>query len=172
MQTPIDPEIAMEHLAELWPVLYSALEHATQETRGFFDQEDAPVNRALAPELVRYFACVALDDAGHVVEYEREAIAKNGLSLKRSGYHLRVRKRANGKLPIPGPSKVLTTFWRQMTLFDAGATTDPDAHPLLVLWEVTASYKLVGLTLAYPVGTSDDNFDALWMIDIPHPAFA
>jgi hypothetical protein len=171
MKTPPTPETAVEELAPLWPSLYAALEHATQETRAFFDQQGAAVNRALAPELVRYFACEFLDNV-EAVDYERDAIAKNGLSLKMPGYHLRVRKWLNGKLPTPGPSKVLTTFWRQLSLFDTGIP-DPHAHHFLVLWEVTASYKLLGLTLAYPIGTADDEvFDALWTIDIPHPALA
>jgi hypothetical protein len=173
MKTPIAPEAAVEDLAQLWPHLYAALEHATQETRAFFDQRDAIVNRALAPELVRYFACQSLDDTDQALEYEREVIAKNGISLRLPGYHLRVRKWAGRKLPMPGPSKTLTTFWRQLSLFDTGVP-DPDAHHLLVLWEVTAAYKLVGLTLAYPIGAVDDGddavFDALWTIDIPHPA--
>jgi hypothetical protein len=50
------PAHVLHSLAALWPPLYTALEWATQQTRAYFDAEGIPIDRHLAPSLVRYQA--------------------------------------------------------------------------------------------------------------------
>jgi hypothetical protein len=59
------PAHVLQALAPLWPPLYTALEWATQQTRAYFDAERAPVDRHLAPSLVRYQAKRSLARLGH-----------------------------------------------------------------------------------------------------------
>ena len=59
------PAHVLQALAPLWPPLYTALEWATQQTRAYFDAERVPVDRHLAPSLVRYQAKRSLARLGH-----------------------------------------------------------------------------------------------------------
>ena len=64
------PAHVLQALAPLWPPLYTALEWATQQTRAYFDAEDAPIDRNLAPSLVRYQAKRYLARLGHAAQEE------------------------------------------------------------------------------------------------------
>jgi hypothetical protein len=59
------PAHVLRALAPVWPPLYTALEWATQQTRAYFDAERMPIDRHLAPSLVRYQAKRHLARLGH-----------------------------------------------------------------------------------------------------------
>jgi hypothetical protein len=108
------PERVLRALTPLWLPLYTALEWATQQTRAYFEAEGTPIDRHLAPSLVRYQAKRHLARLGHEVrEEEGEAYAfqtlpNNGLSLSYRGdllYVLRILKALEGQLPAPGASR-------------------------------------------------------------------
>jgi hypothetical protein len=108
------PAHVLQALAPVWPPLYTALEWATQPTRAHFEAEGVPVDRHLAPSLVRYQAKCSLARLGHdAQEEEGEAYAfqtlpNNGLSLSYRGDLLdvlRILKALEGQLPVPGASR-------------------------------------------------------------------
>ena len=83
------PAHMLHALAALWPPLHTALEWATQQTRAYFDAERLPVDRHLAPSLVRYQAKRSLARLGHDVQeeageaYAFETLPNNGRRLWR-----------------------------------------------------------------------------------------
>ena len=85
------PAHVLQALAPLWPPLFTALEWATQQTRAYFDVERVPVDRHLAPSLVRYQAKRSLAQLGHDAQeeageaYAFETLPNNGLSLSYRG---------------------------------------------------------------------------------------
>src|SRR6267142_4168191 len=160
-----------------------ALEWATQQTRAYFEAEGVPVDRHLAPSLVRYQAKRSLARLGHdAQEEEGEAYAfqtrpNNGLSLSYRGdllYVLRILKALEGQLPVPGASRARQAFWHQQLLFDYDAPSAAQLRPslnLLVLWEADAAYTLRRLSLVCPKvgGLTRESVAAYWTIEIPHP---
>ena len=132
------PAHVLQALAPVWPPLYTALEWATQQTRAYFDAEGVPIDRHLAPSLVRYQAKRSLARLGHdAQEEEGEAYAfqtlpNNGLSLSYRGdllYVLRILKALEGQLPAPGASRARQAFWQQQMLFDYDAPSAAEAPP-------------------------------------------
>jgi hypothetical protein len=132
------PAHVLHALAALWPPLYTALEWATQQTRAYFDAERTPVDRHLAPSLVRYQAKRYLARLGHDVQeeageaYAFQTLPNNGLSLAYRGDHLyvlRILKALEGQLPAPGASRARQAFWQQQLLFDYDAPAAAELRP-------------------------------------------
>jgi hypothetical protein len=176
------PAHVLQALAPVWPPLYTALEWATQQTRAYFDAEGMPVDRHLAPSLVRYQAKRSLAWLGHNAQEEDEAYAfqtlpNNGLSLSYRGdllYVLRILKALEGQLPAPGASRARQAFWQQQLIFDYAAPSAAELRPslnLLVLWETDAAYTLRRLSLVCPKvgGLTRESVAAYWTVEIPHP---
>jgi hypothetical protein len=177
------PTHVLRALAPLWPPLYTALEWATQQTRAYFDAEGVPVDRHLAPSLVRYQAKRQLAQLGHDAQeddgetYAFQTLPNNGLSLAYRGDHLyvlRILKALEGQLPAPGASRARQAFWQQQLLFDYDAPSAAELRPslnLLVLWEADAAYTLRHLWLVCPRvgGLARGSVAAYWMTEIPHP---
>src|SRR5882672_7398666 len=156
------PAHVLQALAPVWPPLYMALEWATQQTRAYFEAEGVPIDRHLAPSLVRYQAKRQLARLGHdAQEEEGEAYAfqtlpNNGLSLSYRGDHLyvlRILKALEGQLPAPGASRARQAFWQQQMLFDYDAPSAAELRQclnLLVLWEGNAVLSLGRLSMVFP----------------------
>ena len=177
------PEHVLQTLAPVWPPIYTALEWATQQTRAYFDAEGTPIDRHLAPSLVRYQAKRYLARLGHAVQEEEgeayafQTLPNNGLSLSYRGdllYALRILKALDGQLPAPGASRARQAFWHQQLIFDYAAPSAAELRPslnLLVLWETDAAYTLRRLSLVCPkVGAlTRESVAVYWTIEIPHP---
>jgi hypothetical protein len=176
------PAHVLQALAPVWPPLYTALEWATQQTRAYFDTEGLPVDRHLAPSLVRYQAKRSLARLGHDAQEEDESYAfqtlpNNGLSLSYRGdllYVLRILKALEGQLPAPGASRARQAFWHQQLIFDYAAPSAAELRPslnLLVLWETDPAYTLRRLSLVCPKvgGLTRESVVAYWTVEIPHP---
>jgi hypothetical protein len=180
------PAHVLHAIAPLWPPLYTALEWATQQTRVYFEAEGAPIDRHLAPSLVRYHAKRCLARLGHDAQeeageaYAFQTLPNNGLSLSYRGdllYVLRLLKALEGQLPAPGVSRARQAFWHQQLIFDYAAPSAAEMRPslnLLVLWETDAAYVLRRLSLVCPkVGAlTRESVAAYWTVEIPHPAVA
>jgi hypothetical protein len=178
------PEFVLQALAPVWPSIYTALEWATQQTRAYFDAEGTPIDRHLAPSLVRYQAKRYLARLGHDAQeedgeaYAFQTLPNNGLSLSYRRdllYALRILKALDGHLPVPGASKARQAFWHQQLIFDYDATSAAEMRPslnLLVLWETDAAYTLRRLSLVCPkVGAlTRESVAAYWTVEIPHPS--
>jgi hypothetical protein len=144
------------------------------------------VDAFLGSGLVRWRARRYLDHVARPlvkVEYDREELANNGLSLtfRNSGsYAIRIRKADAGALPVPGTSKVMQAFYAQQLSFalgEAPANEVEDANTalnLVMLWEVTSAYRLKELRLVCPRsgGLTRESVQWHWDVTIPHPALA
>jgi hypothetical protein len=177
------PVHVLHALTSLWPPLYKALEWATQQTRAYFEAEGVPVDRHLAPSLVRYQAKRHLARLGHTAQEEEgeayafQTLPNNGLSLSYRGDHLymlRILNALEGQLPAPGTSRARQAFWQQQMRFDYNAPAAAELRPslnLLVLWKADAAYTLRCLSLVCPKvgGLTRESVTAYWTIEIPHP---
>jgi len=149
------PERVLRALAPLWPSLYTALEWATQQTRAYFDAEGTPIDRHLAPSLVRYQAKRHLAHLGHGrPEEEGEAYAfqtlpNNGLSLSYRGdllYVLRILKAWRASCQRQGPREPpsLLASAADLRITRRLGRRAPASLNLLVLWETDAVYTCGG----------------------------
>src|SRR5438128_2208364 len=110
----------LTHLQPILPSLFKAIEDALQRTREFFDADAVPVDRSLAPNLVRYYAKRVLSAEVQGVQYEEDTdsndyelqnLPNNGLCLNYDRHEIRILKADDGGLPVPGPSKSRQAFW-------------------------------------------------------------
>jgi hypothetical protein len=76
------PVHVLQALVPLWPPLYTALEWATQQTRAYFDAEGTPIDRHLAPSLVRYQAKRHVAHLGH--DAQEGSVAKMARDLRQA----------------------------------------------------------------------------------------
>jgi hypothetical protein len=152
------PEHVLQALAPVWPPIYTALEWATQQTRAYFDAEGTPVDRHLAPSLVRYQAKRYLARLGHAAQEEGEAYAfqtlpNNGLSLSYRGdllYALRTLKALEGQLLAPGASRARQAFWQQQLRFDYDAPSAAEMRPRCCQLGVSGVVRASGIFPAEP----------------------
>ncbi len=174
-----EPDTVLPRLSRLLPVIYQALESGTLDAREYFDGRREGVDPSLYPNLVRYRARCYLTGQGHDVEFVPEELANNGLSLSYAPYQIRILKSDHGAVPAPGSSKVKRDFYnqrvRQLVLpFPGGSLGVPidEALNLVILWDVTPTYNLAGLTLVCPKGSDINRTppDVHWRVPIPHPA--
>ncbi len=181
LQPPIpDPDDVLSRLSRLLSAVFQALEAGTLHGREYFEQRGEPINGPLYPNLVRYAAKCYLADKGHdVAEFVQEELANNGLWLGYAPYQIRILKSDHGAVPPPGKSRAKRDFYNQrvlqlpLPLID-GFTGVPIDQPLnlVILWDVTPTYNLAGLTLVCPKGGDVDRFppDVYWHVVVPHPA--
>ncbi len=181
MTDPPDSEEILKELGPVLPPIYGALEAGTQEAREYFESRETPIDPYLASDLARWRAKQYLDTVGHgisAVEYEREELANNGLCVTyKNKYLVRIRKSANGLLPVPGRSKAMQYFYKQLSFgFFQGAEQDhqPGLLNLIILWDATNNYTLKDLVLSCPKDGEDTraSVEAHWYIPIPHPALS
>ena len=159
--------MVLQEMATLTPYLYTALEIGTMKAREYFDAELRPINRYLAPEIVRYHAKTYLDLVANG-PFSTEPLARNGLWVRNfRDLEIRILKSYDGELPLPG-SKAKQEFYQQLTLaiFE---TTKP--LKLVVLWDVSFPYNLQPLTLACPRTSEPEQMlvEAHWYAPIPYP---
>lgn len=169
------------------------LEYGISLTRQkFFDlhgpkDEDGKrrVDRSLAPHLVRYWAKEFLGNNGYSVSernYKINDIPQNGLYLIDGNFHFRVLKADEGRLPVPGNSKVKQDFYQQR--FHQGALAFPDQESLastiqpvgfVVLWDTDLGYTIMHkLILACPKSgdVSRASVGVHWREFIEHPVLS
>jgi len=162
-------------LTAAWPTIFAAFETACHEVRDWFDVRGEDVNSALAHNIVRYVVIQHLEKHGFdavAIDIEREPLANNGISLLIGRYHLRFRKLGAAGVPLPRQSGVLQDFYEQQLAFafaEDAAAPPQDLANILVLWEVTAGYKFIGLHLACPASGVSLHWGP---IGVPHPALA
>ena len=149
-------------------------ESSTELACQFFEKEGKPVNRALYPDLVRYYARLRLEDEGYVVEnLESENIGKNGLCIVFRQRRIRMWKAASDELPAPGPSASKAGFLNQQLSFRIFGDDDASNATLnlAVLWNANSEYRLERLHLALPEYTRSIWAPATkrWSCEIPNP---
>ena len=97
---------ALADLSGAIATIWSALDSAILETKEFFEERGAPIDRSLAPNLIRYVVKRRLNAQGQIAEdeesldYEMQTLPNNGLCMEYGRYQLRILKADNGELPI------------------------------------------------------------------------
>ena len=177
MTEPIaDPEQELEAIGPLIPLLFEAFEAATERACQFFEP-NSPVDSCLFPELVRYFMKGTLADKVEVVQdFEREAVGHNGLSVIFRGRRIRMWKAHDDELPPAGSSRAKRGFLNQQLALFLSETGDSQlVHlNLVILWNVSSSYRLRRLYLACPKSANGTwvPAESWWTREIQHPAAA
>lgn len=176
---PSEQEAAID-LQGAITTIWGALDSAMLEMKEFFDARDLPIDRSLAPNLIRYFVKRRLLSQGQVAEdeesldYEMQNLPNNGLCMEYGRYQLRILKSDNGELPIPGQSKKRQAFWNQaqLNLYDNEQPTEelPSVN-LIVLWDADSNYNLDSVSLICPKsgGTTRDSVSNYWSVAVPNP---
>ncbi len=171
---------ALADLSGAVTTIWSGLDSAILETKEFFENRGVPIDRSLAPNLIRYFVKGRLNAQGKIAEdeemldYEMQNLPNNGLCMEYGRYQLRILKADNGELPIPGQSKKRQAFWNQeqLNLYDdeQPIETVPSVN-LIVLWDADSSYNLDSVSLICPKtgGTTRDSVSNYWSIPVPNP---
>lgn len=170
---PPEPDDVIRDLQPLTPHFYQALEAGAVVARAFFDERGDEVEPYHFASTVRYVAKRSLGEAGLIVEVEVDDLANNGLSLTYEQYNVRIRKRDEDGLPVPGHSRVLQDFYQQsLRLLPETA----ERVNLLILWDILRpSFALTEtLYLACPKsgGITRDSVSAHWLVQLPNPTFS
>lgn len=170
---PPEPDDVIHDLERVTPAFYHALEAGAVVARGFFDERGDEVEPYHFASTVRYVAKRYLCEAGLAVEFEVDDLANNGLSLAYGPYNIRIRKRDEDGLPVPGHSRVLQEFYQQsLRLLSETA----ERVNLLVLWDIARpSFALTEtLYIACPKsgGITRDSVSAHWLVHLPNPTFS
>lgn len=160
-------EVTLQELDAVLDVVYPAVEAAIQESREFFKEGDE-IDRALFPNLVRYYIKTALSTRGlKTVEddepvLEHQILPNNGLLLDYGARTIRIRKADNGGLPVAA-SKRMQEFYEQLSLL----TEAIEHQNLVLLWDLVDG--VVELQLVCP---KDKGASVHWLTPVPHPAQA
>ncbi len=175
-----EPDVVLEELSPVLPFIYRGMEGAIQQTRDFFP-EGKPVDAALAPNLVRYYMKVYVDEKSPAEsqlsvrnQFSRQPLPNNGLFLHFGSYQIRILKADEGEVPLPGPSRARRRFYQQ-TLPDwaeIAGEDRPNPVNLVIIWDVNSQYALNDLSIACPKDVEDGRgaVELHWRADIPHPA--
>lgn len=188
-------EEVIDQTGSVLAVIHQALEYGIENTRAFFqsrNHEDEigqlKVDSSLAPHLVRYFAKDFLVEYGYsVIEeeaaYEINEVPQNGLWVILGRFHFRIWKSSDGRVPVPGHSRIKQEYYQQsfhqytfrFPDLDTGdpSTTKPIA--CIVLWSTDSSYsRLNGIRLACPKkgDVSRASIDVHWNVPVEHPVLS
>jgi len=159
-----------------WLLVYKAIESSAVIAKTYFDKlDEQEVDTWLASHIVRYHAGIYIDQRlSKIKGLHREPLANSGLYLEFKNYRIRIRKSDEGEMPDPGPSLTMQAFYQQRLHGWDSVVGDEEPAPvnLLIVWDATRSYVLLGMDLVCPKHGSEDRGSAEkhWKIAIPHPA--
>lgn len=169
-------ESVYESLGSVLVVIRQALEKGTAHVQSYSEWQDEPIDRSLAPGLVRHKAKAFLlerkqevtDEPGFEDEqgFRTEHLANNGLCLRTNGFQVRILKSENGCIPPPGPSQARNRFYSQQLTLPGmeGYMDEPDPWGIIVHWTVDEDYNLLRLGLSMPKsgGKSSATVETYW----------
>lgn len=114
------PEDVLKEIADIMEPLHSSLALGNEKADRFFNPKKKTDRRKndfhLRSHIIRNEAIALLKTIFHgseISEIKMEDLTLNGISFYYNGYHIRVRKTADGKMPLPGYSKALIEFYQQ-----------------------------------------------------------
>lgn len=169
----LPPQLALEKLRSLHPLVYQAIEQAVEEAREFFSREKTPYEPYLFANLVRYKTRRLLAElADGPIMFGLSNLANNGIEIEYDGIVIRVWKADEGQLPAPGVSRAKQEFYYQPYLPDLDISPEPVR--LAVIWDTDSDHGLRELLLVCPKGANEPWMpgESHWLIPIPHPATA
>jgi hypothetical protein len=157
---PTPQQIVASHRS-LLRLAVEALRRGTVHALEYADWQDEPVDRALAPSLVRKGAKRYLVEKNQDVENEEdivwdpEFLSNLGLALTAPGVQIRILRSAPGDmLPVPGHSQARQEYYTQMGLFDGEEHAPGDVPPpvlrLVLHWGTDEDYNLDRVWLGCP----------------------
>lgn len=171
------PDVALKEIASVHRLAFKAIESSVVIAKTYFDKLDEEIDPDpwLAASMVRYHTARYIDQrASRIKGLYREPLANSGLYLQFKRYRIRIRKSDEGDLPDPGPSQTMQAFYQQRLHGWDSIVGDEESAPvnLLIVWDATRSYVLLGMDLVCPKHGSEDRGSAEkhWKIAIPHPA--
>jgi hypothetical protein len=154
------PTETIRDLGSRLPTIVAALRFGARKTKEFFDREhkNRPVDRYLAPNLLRFFAKKFLLAVGQLVVDEEDEdqaldfqhVANNGLFLRCGRYLIRIRKSDDGDVPGPGNSESRQHYYQQIIPEAFAAGDDPAEVNLLIAWDTIAPFTIYEVILACP----------------------
>jgi hypothetical protein len=170
-ETYREPEAALQFLGPVHPLIFRALEQATEHARIYFESHDLAVDPYLFSALVRYHCRRKLLEAqGQVADLVVNRLQNIGTEISYRGVHIRLWKASDdGHLPPPGASAAKQAFYHQPFL---PGMEEPAGTRLAVIWEIDASLGLADVTLVCPKGVSEpwEPGEEHWRVPLPHPA--
>src|SRR5712692_6616441 len=116
---PTEPE-ALAMLSGVHPEIHKGLEHGAFESRAYFEEKQAPIERSLESMLVRYHAKLYLQKRFPEVHFDNLSLC--GISLlcrnldwrgKNASVRLRLWKSSDRELPSPGDSRQKKIYYTQ-----------------------------------------------------------
>jgi hypothetical protein len=169
------PDVALKETASVHRLIFKAIESSVVIAKTYFDKLDQEIDPWLAASMVRYHAGLYIDRRLPKIKgLHREPLPNSGLYLEFKRYRIRIRKSDEGEMPDPGPSQTMQAFYQQRLLGWDSVVGDDESIPvnLLVVWDATRSYVLLGMDLVCPkYGSEDkDSAEQHWKIAVPHPA--
>jgi hypothetical protein len=171
MSTPIpDPKSILQGHIGLLRLIVSGLQSGTIHTQAYADWQKEPIDRYLAPPLVRkglkrFLARHGQEAAeeeqesvadGDLPEYRTQHLSNLGLALRAAGVCIRVLRSDHGSLPVPGPSKARQLFYAQQAFLpfpELSIGSDDEQEPsinLVLYWTTDEKYNLNRVCLACP----------------------
>lgn len=167
-----EPKEILRLYMPLLRTLVAALLQGARHARAYADWMDEPVDRTLAPALVRKEAKRFISRrtesdsttqvADEEVEFEPEYLPNLGIAVAVDGLRIKLLKSDNGSLPVPGPSQKRQQYYaQQWSLFSADTDSDADTTAndesndplranLVMHWVPDDEYNLSRVYLACP----------------------
>lgn len=169
---------ALRDLSDFLPIVWEAMDSAVTGAASFFP-DGVAIDTCLFPNLVRYYAKQFFEnrhlqaEEEESTEFDRIGLANNGLCVVRGRYAIRIRKSDNGLVPVPGSSQTLQQFYKQQPLpFNlANRPIQIVDTSLMLLWEVDAVCRLVGMELSCPRAgtTTRSSVELHWSVPLVNP---
>jgi hypothetical protein len=157
-----EPNEVINDLRPILPTIYEALNKGTLEAVDYLEklkkEKGFSFDLLFAAHITRYHTFQFLKRNGYNVingeadfEYEMKDIANSGLYLFYNRYSIRIFKTQNGEVPNPGNSITKQLYYSQQQYELFPGITDPARNlNLILLWDVSSTYKLKSLSIACP----------------------
>lgn len=155
-------QVVLADLSPYFPTFYDAFESGSHNGRGYFEERGLNFDPWLYADLVRHWVKEALNQSALKAEYEPQDLGNSGIQLMVKQWFVRIRKSLHGEVPLPGRSRRLQRYYRQLPLSEEFS----DMYNLLLLWNTTQAGDFKNLSLVYPIAAGV----AKWRVEIPHPA--
>jgi hypothetical protein len=171
----LEPQSTLEDLSTVTRLIYEAIDVGVQEAKAYFGKRNLEIEPHLAASIVRHEATLYIDKKAPGIDgLQREKkLANCGLHLLYGAYAIKVWKSDEGDIPSPGSSKTKQSYYQQTIAGWAELVGEDESGyvNLIIAWDVSRNYLMMGLTLAYPKDVGDYRSPELhWKLPVPHPA--
>ena len=167
-----DADQTVGKLRPITDLAWGGLEYGTLQARDYFREKKLAFDPYAASMVTRLHARRYIDWQAKIIGLDvvRAKIPNIGLRLSYLGYWLWIMKAYDDDVPSPGWSDVKQRFFNQLPL--PFPTLQIVGGNVILLWDATKDYRLIGLTLVCPksIGDTRDSFESHWEVPLEHPA--